>query len=392
MYRTEKKELFVRGFVVTCFCREKIAKLVTLFWRTFVVINKEQIQNVLKTVIDPLMGIDYVAARMVNIDEAGAKVTIQLGYPAKRYIDDVKANVEKAFAASGLEIEVAVEQKIVAHAVQRTLKVLPNVKNIIAVSSGKGGVGKSTVAANVALALSEQGARVGMLDADIYGPSQPLMLGAYGRPMTNDGQNMNPIESLGLQINSIGFLIDPDEPMIWRGPLVAQALTQLLTQTAWNELDYLVIDMPPGTGDIQLTLSQTVPVTGAIVVTTPQDIALLDAKKGLKMFQKVNVPILGIVENMSMFKCPNCGHMEHIFGEGGAKRMSETYHVDVLGQLPLDSKIREEADSGAPTVVASPDSYAAEVYREIALKAAAAIAKTAKDMSLKMPTIKVENN
>lgn len=355
-------------------------------------INKEQIQNVLKTVIDPLMGIDYVAARMVNIDEAGAKVTIQLGYPAKRYIDDVKANVEKAFAAAGLEIEVAVEQKIVAHAVQRTLKVLPNVKNIIAVSSGKGGVGKSTVAANVALALSEQGARVGMLDADIYGPSQPLMLGAFGRPMTNDGQNMNPIESLGLQINSIGFLIDPDEPMIWRGPLVAQALTQLLTQTAWNELDYLVIDMPPGTGDIQLTLSQTVPVTGAIVVTTPQDIALLDAKKGLKMFQKVNVPILGIVENMSMFKCPNCGHMEHIFGEGGAKRMSETYHVDVLGQLPLDSKIREEADSGAPTVVASPDSYAAEVYREIALKAAAAIAKTAKDMSLKMPTIKVENN
>lgn len=355
-------------------------------------VTKDQIQEVLKTVIDPLMGVDYVSARMVNINEAAGRVTIQLGYPAKRYIEKVKAEVEKAFAQAQMPLEVVVEQKIIAHAVQRTLKVLPNVKNIIAVSSGKGGVGKSTVAANVALALAEQGARVGMLDADIYGPSQPLMLGAYGRPMTNDGTNMNPVESLGLQINSIGFLIDSDQPMIWRGPLAAQGLQQLLTQTNWKDLDYLVIDMPPGTGDIQLTLSQTVPVTGAIVVTTPQDIALLDAKKGLMMFQKVNVPILGIVENMSLFKCPNCGHMEHIFGEGGSKRMSETYHVDVLGQLPLDSKIREQADSGAPTVVSDPDSYAAEVYREIALKAAAAIAKTAKDMSLKMPTIKVENN
>ena len=265
-------------------------------------------------------------------------------------------------------------------------------KNIIAVSSGKGGVGKSTVAANIALALAAEGAKVGVLDADIYGPSQPMMLGALGRPMTNDGQNMNPIVSLGLEINSIGFLIDPDEPMIWRGPLVAQALTQLLTQTNWHELDYLVIDMPPGTGDIQLTLSQTVPVTGAIVVTTPQDIALLDAKKGLRMFQKVNVPILGLVENMSLFVCPECGHVEHIFGQGGAKRMSETYHVDVLGQLPLDAKIREEADSGAPTVISSPDSLAGKIYREIALKAAAAIAKTAKDMSLKMPRVRVENN
>ena len=354
--------------------------------------SKETIQNVLKTVVDPLLGIDYLAARMVQIDPEKAQVKVQLGYPAKSYKEKVKELLEKAFQAANLAVEVIVEQKIIAHAVQRTLKVLPNVKNIIAVSSGKGGVGKSTVAANVALALAEQGAKVGVLDADIYGPSQPLMLGAFGRPITNDGTHMNPVQSHGIQINSIGFLIDAEEPMIWRGPLVAQALTQLLTQTNWDDLDYLVIDMPPGTGDIQLTLSQTVPVTGAIVVTTPQDIALLDAKKGLKMFQKVNVPILGIVENMSMFKCPKCGHLEHIFGEGGAKRMSETYHVDVLGQLPLDAAIRQQADSGEPTIVSSPDSYAAKVYREIALKAAAAIAKTAKDMSLKMPSIKVENN
>lgn len=344
------------------------------------------------SVVDPWMKTDYVSARMVKVSDDAETVTVEVGYPIKSVTAEIVENVQKALKTAGIDAKVEVEQKIVAHAVQRTLKVLPNVKNIIAISSGKGGVGKSTVAANVALALAAEGAKVGVLDADIYGPSQPMMLGALGRPMTNDGQNMNPIVSLGLEINSIGFLIDPDEPMIWRGPLVAQALTQLLTQTNWNDLDYLVIDMPPGTGDIQLTLSQTVPVTGAIVVTTPQDIALLDAKKGLRMFQKVNVPILGLVENMSVFVCPKCGHVEHIFGVGGAKRMSETYHVDVLGQLPLDAKIREEADSGAPTVVSSPDSLARKIYREIALKAAAAIAKTAKDMSLKMPSVRVENN
>lgn len=354
--------------------------------------QKEAILKVMGTVVDPWMNKDYLSARMVNVSEDALSVKVQLGYPARSVKEEIRANIEKALKEAGLNVQVEVEQKIVAHAVQRTLKVLPNVKNIIAVSSGKGGVGKSTVAANIALALAAEGAKVGVLDADIYGPSQPMMLGALGRPMTNDGQNMNPIESLGLEINSIGFLIDPDEPMIWRGPLVAQALTQLLTQTNWHDLDYLIIDMPPGTGDIQLTLSQTVPVTGAIVVTTPQDIALLDAKKGLRMFQKVNVPILGLVENMSVFVCPECGHVEHIFGEGGAKRMSETYHVDVLGQLPLDAKIREEADSGSPTVISSPDSLAGKIYREIALKAAAAIAKTAKDMSLKMPSVRVENN
>lgn len=354
--------------------------------------KREEILQVLSSVTDPWMNTDYVSARMAKISDDAQAVTIQLGYPAKTVKKDIELKLQDAFQKAGIQVQVTVEQKIIAHAVQRTLKVLPNVKNIIAVSSGKGGVGKSTVAANLALALSAEGARVGVLDADIYGPSQPMMLGALGRPMTNDGQNMNPIETLGLEVNSIGFLIDPDEPMIWRGPLVAQALTQLLTQTNWHDLDYLVIDMPPGTGDIQLTLSQTVPVTGAIVVTTPQDIALLDAKKGLRMFQKVNVPILGVVENMSIFVCPECGHAEHIFGEGGAKRLSDTYHVDVLGQLPLDAKIREEADSGAPTVASSPESMAGKIYREIALKAAAAIAKTAKDMSLKMPSVRVENN
>ncbi len=354
--------------------------------------QREKILEVLKEVVDPWMQADYVSTRMVKVNEAGDEALIELGYPAGRELNAVKERVKKALVSAAIDAKVEVTQKIVAHAVQRTLKVLPNVKNIIAVSSGKGGVGKSTVAANLALALAREGAKVGVLDADIYGPSQPMMLGAMGRPMTNDGQKMNPIESLGLEINSIGFLVDPDEPMIWRGPLVAQALTQLLTLTNWHDLDYLVIDMPPGTGDIQLTLSQTVPVTGAVVVTTPQDIALLDAKKGLKMFEKVNVPILGIVENMSLFVCPNCGHVEHIFGEGGARRMSETYHVPVLGQLPLDAKIREQADGGKPSVAADPDGMVASIYREIALKAAAGIAKTAKDMSLKMPSIKVEND
>jgi ATP-binding protein involved in chromosome partitioning len=275
--------------------------------------------------------------------------------------------------------------------VQRGLKVMPSVKNIIAVSSGKGGVGKSTVAVNLALALAAEGARVGMLDADIYGPSQPTMLGLSGRPDTVDGKLLEPMIAHGIQAISIGVLIDPDQPMVWRGPMVTQALQQLLMQTNWQDVDYLVVDMPPGTGDIQLTLSQQVPVTGAIVVTTPQDIALMDAKKGLKMFEKVGVPILGIVENMATHVCSNCGHTEHIFGEGGAERMSQEYGVAVLGSLPLDIRIREQADSGRPTVVAEPDSDIAVAYKAIARKVAIAIAEKAKDMSLKMPTIKVTN-
>jgi ATP-binding protein involved in chromosome partitioning len=269
--------------------------------------------------------------------------------------------------------------------------VMPNVKNIIAVASGKGGVGKSTVAANLALALAAEGAVVGMLDADIYGPSQPTMLGVSGQPVSVDGQTMEPKENYGLQVSSIGLMIDADQPMVWRGPMVTQALQQLLGQTNWKNLDYLVVDMPPGTGDIQLTLAQQVPVTGAVIVTTPQDIALIDARKGLKMFEKVSIPILGIVENMAVHVCSQCGHAEHIFGADGGRKMAEQYGVDYLGSLPLDIRIREQADSGRPTVVAEPDSAITQTYKEIARKVAVRIAEKAKDMSLKMPTIKVSN-
>jgi ATP-binding protein involved in chromosome partitioning len=289
------------------------------------------------------------------------------------------------------KVEANLKVKIVAHTVQRGLKVLGNVKNIVAVSSGKGGVGKSTVAVNLALALAAEGAKVGILDADIYGPSQPLMLGITDKPATGDGQTLEPLVGHGIEASSIGFLIDPDQPMVWRGPMVTQALQQLLMQTNWHDLDYLVVDMPPGTGDIALTLSQQVPVTGAVIVTTPQDIALIDARKGFKMFEKVGVPIVGLVENMAIHVCSQCGHAEHIFGSGGAAKMAKDFGVEVLGSLPLDIRIREQADSGRPTVVAEPDSDIANVYKTIARRVAVRIAVKAKDMSLKIPTIKVQN-
>lgn len=282
--------------------------------------------------------------------------------------------------------------KIVSHAVQRGLKPLPGVKNIIAVASGKGGVGKSTTAVNLALALAQEGATVGMLDADIYGPSQPQMLGIAGQqPESSDGKSMEPLKAYGIQAMSIGFLIDTETPMVWRGPMVTQALEQMLNDTNWKDLDYLVVDMPPGTGDTQLTLAQKVPVTGAVVVTTPQDIALIDARKGLKMFEKVGVPILGIVENMSIHICSNCGHAEHIFGTGGGEAMCQDYDVEFLGSLPLELSIRELADSGKPTVVGAPDSKAADIYRSIARRVAVKVGETAKDMSSKFPSIVVQN-
>jgi ATP-binding protein involved in chromosome partitioning len=284
-----------------------------------------------------------------------------------------------------------VYQKIVAHSAQRGVKLLPNVRNIIAVASGKGGVGKSTTAVNLALALAAEGATVGMLDADIYGPSQPTMLGITGRPETVDGKTLEPMEGHGIQASSIGFMIEPDTPMVWRGPMVTQALEQLLRDTNWRDLDYLIIDMPPGTGDIHLTLSQKIPVTGAIIVTTPQDIALLDARKGLKMFEKVGIPILGVVENMAIHVCSQCGHAEHIFGEGGGARMSADFGVEYLGGLPLDIRIREQTDSGRPTVVAEPDGAIAAAYRQIARRMAVKVAETAKDMSSKFPSIVVQN-
>ena len=275
---------------------------------------------------------------------------------------------------------------------QRGVKLLSNVRNIIAVASGKGGVGKSTTAVNLALALAAEGASVGLLDADIYGPSQPMMMGITGRPETADGKTMEPLENHGLQVSSIGFMIDADEPMVWRGPIVTQALQQLLEQTNWRDLDYLIVDMPPGTGDIQLTLSQKVPVTGAVIVTTPQDIALLDARKGLKMFEKVGIPILGVVENMSVHVCSNCGHAEPIFGAGGGEKMCEQYGVDFLGALPLTMSIREQTDSGRPTVVADPDGTVATIYKDIARRIAVKVADKARDMTSKFPNIVVKND
>ncbi len=358
-------------------------------------ITVERVNEVLKTVVDPNTGKDLVssrAARNIKVSGDDVSVDVELGYPAASQIDALRGLVVDALKRAGAgNVSANVTVKIVAHTVQRGLKVMPNVKNIVAVSSGKGGVGKSTVAANLALALAAEGARVGMLDADIYGPSQPTMLGIEGKPESVDGRTLEPLENYGIQTSSIGFLIDADQPMIWRGPMVTQALQQLLAQTNWKDLDYLIVDMPPGTGDIQLTLAQQVPVTGAVIVTTPQDIALLDAIKGLKMFEKVGVPILGIVENMAVHVCSKCGHAEHVFGAGGAERMSKEYGVEVLGSLPLDIRIREQADSGRPTVVAEPDSDIARAYKAIARRVAIKIAEKAKDLSLKMPVIKVSN-
>ncbi|HDR9107299.1 TPA: iron-sulfur cluster carrier protein ApbC [Burkholderia vietnamiensis] len=360
-------------------------------------IDRAQVDAALAAVVDPNTGRPYAAnkgVRNVAIDGDVVAVDVVLGYPARSQHDDVRARVAAALqAVPGVrDARVAVSQEIVAHTVQRGVKLLPNVKNIVAVASGKGGVGKSTTAVNLALALAAEGASVGILDADIYGPSLPTMLGIHGqRPESPDNQSMNPLVGHGLQANSIGFLIDEDNPMVWRGPMATSALEQLLRQTNWRELDYLIVDMPPGTGDIQLTLAQRVPVTGAVIVTTPQDIALLDAKKGLKMFEKVGIPILGIVENMSIHVCSNCGHEEHIFGAGGAERMAKDYDVDVLGSLPLDIAIRERADSGTPTVVADPDVALARRYRDIARGVALAIAERARDMTSKFPSIVVQN-
>jgi ATP-binding protein involved in chromosome partitioning len=353
----------------------------------------ERVTEILKSIVDANTGKDLVSsrsARNVRVDGSNVSVDVELGYPAASQIEPRRTRVIEALQAAGAgNVSANVSMKIVAHTVQRGLKVLPNVKNIVAVSSGKGGVGKSTVAANLALALAAEGAKVGMLDADIYGPSQPMMLGISGQPETTDGNTLEPMNGHGLQVISIGFLVDAEQPMIWRGPMVTQALQQLLMQTAWKDVDYLVVDMPPGTGDIALTLAQQVPVTGAVIVTTPQDIALIDARKGFKMFEKVGVPILGLVENMAVHVCSQCGHAEHIFGSGGAQKMASEYGVEVIGSLPLDIRIREQADSGRPTVVAEPDSDIAAAYRAIARKVAIKIAEKAKDMSLKMPTIKV---
>jgi len=360
-------------------------------------ISQLQVETTIKEYIDPYMEKDLVSTKSVktiNITGDAVEVAVELGFPAAGYRDTLAEELRSRIAGlAGVgNVTIKVSDKITPHEVQKGLKPLPNVKNIIAVASGKGGVGKSTTAVNLALALQAEGATVGILDADIYGPSQPRMLGAQQRPDSKDGKSLEPVQSHGLQSMSIGYLIEEETPMIWRGPMVTQALEQLLNETHWRELDYLVIDLPPGTGDTQLTLSQKIPVSGAIIVTTPQDIALLDARKGLKMFEKVSVPVLGVVENMSTHICSQCGHEEHIFGEGGGQRMAEQHNVQFLGALPLDIRIREEADNGTPTVVAEPDGPIALIYREIARKAAAKLALQAKSYSQKFPNIVIQNS
>ncbi|HSV21258.1 MAG TPA: iron-sulfur cluster carrier protein ApbC [Casimicrobiaceae bacterium] len=359
-------------------------------------LSESDIQDVLARVVDPNTGKDLVASKVVKkitVGPAQTSIEIVLPYPARSQYDHLRRMVQDAVATlpGAGRVQVDITQKIVSHAVQRGVKLVPGVKNIVAVASGKGGVGKSTTAVNLALALAAEGAQVGVLDADIYGPSQPMMLGISGRPQSNDGKTLEPLEAYGVQAMSIGFLIDMDTPMVWRGPMVTQALEQLLKDTNWRDVDYLIVDMPPGTGDIQLTLSQKVPVTGAVIVTTPQDIALLDARKGLKMFEKVGVPIVGVVENMSIHVCSNCGHAEHIFGEGGAAKLCKDYGVPFLGSLPLDIHIREQADSGRPTVIADPDGPIAQAYKAIARKVAVSVAQKAADFSARFPNIVIQN-
>ena len=360
-------------------------------------VSEPDLLQALGTVQDPHTGKDFVSTRALrNLQVSGGDVAfdIEMGYPAKSLIPALRSRlIAAAKGVAGVDnVSVNITFKVAAHAVQRGVQLLPGVKNIIAVASGKGGVGKSTTAANLALALAAEGARVGVLDADIYGPSQPMMMGIDRRPDSLDGKSMEPLENHGVQVMSIGFLVSQDEAMIWRGPMATQALDQLLRQTNWRDLDYLIVDMPPGTGDIQLSLSQKVPMTGAVIVTTPQDIALLDAKKGIKMFEKVGVPILGIVENMAVHVCTNCGHAEHIFGEGGGKKMAADYQMDYLGALPLDMQIRLQADSGTPTVVADPDGEVAQIYKQVARTVAVKIAQQAKDFSSKFPTITVSQD
>lgn len=360
--------------------------------------TESSVEKLLKSIELPEIGAklgDVGRVLDIIVGDERAAVRVELGFPARGAHESYRERVAEVLAAEtgAKEVDVELTTRVVAHGVQRNLKPLPEVRNVIAVASGKGGVGKSTVAVNLALALAADGARVGLLDADIYGPSQPHMLGLVGeQPTSMDGKTMQPLEAHGLQVMSIGFLVDADQPMVWRGPMVTSALSQLLQQTAWTDLDYLLVDMPPGTGDIQLTLAQQVPVSGAVIVTTPQDIALIDARKGLAMFRKVSVAVLGIIENMSTHVCSACGHEEPIFGTGGGQRMAADFGVELIGQLPLDARIRELTDSGNPTVIGDPASSAANAYRAAARRMAARLAAEGKDYSARFPKIIVENS
>ncbi len=360
-------------------------------------VSKSQIETAIKGYIDPYLQKDLVSAKVVKdikIEDDTVTVELTFGHPTEGYDDTYRSQLKTLIGALDdvNTVNININHKIVAHAVQKGVDPIKGVKNIIAVASGKGGVGKSTTAINLALALSTEGAHVGILDADIYGPSQPRMLGINQQPQSKDGNSLEPLMNYQIQAMSIGFLIEEDTPMIWRGPMVTQALEQLLKETQWRNLDYLIVDLPPGTGDTQLTLAQKIPVSGAVIITTPQDISLIDARKGLKMFEKVNVPVLGVIENMSIHICSQCGHEEHIFGQGGGIRMAEETEVDFLGSLPLDKSIRESTDEGRPTVVADPEGRIAQIYRKIARRLAAKLSLKAKDYTTKFPTIKVVNN
>ena len=354
-------------------------------------VSNEQIVAALATVIDPYTHKKLdVSAEQCSVQLQGNQVDVRLTLEYPLYDTDgvFKQRIQEALSSLSLQLNhLSTTAKVGTHAVQESLRPLDNVRNIIAVASGKGGVGKSTTSVNLALALSQQGAKVGLLDADVYGPSAPIMLGINERPVSVDGKLMKPVMAHGLQTNSLGFLMQEDAPAIWRGPMATQALTQLINQTAWNDLDYLIIDMPPGTGDIALTMAQKIPLVGAVVVSTPQDMALADARKGLRMFQQVNVPVLGIVENMSMHICTQCGHAEAIFGQHGGKTMAEQYNVPWLGALPLAMAIREQTDSGTPTVIASPQSTEAGLYHQIATKVAAKVAGLPIDTSAQRPKV-----
>lgn len=359
-------------------------------------ISRDQVEKILSGIEDPNIKQDLISAKAVkdiNIDNDAVTINIQLAYPAEGSKSALTESIKNALSEQGISNStVELSSNIVSHSVQQGVSLLKNVKNTIAVASGKGGVGKSTTSINLALALQAEGATVGILDADIYGPSQPRMLGLQGKPDSEDGKTVEPKVSYGIQSMSIGYLIEEDTPMIWRGPMVTGALEQLLNETNWQDLDYLIIDLPPGTGDIQLTLCQKIPVSGAVIVTTPQDIALLDARKALKMFEKVSVPVLGIIENMSTHICSQCGHEEHIFGSGGGEQMAKQYGVDLLGSLPLDIQIREGVDNGKPTVAMQPDSAITTNYRDIARRTAGKLAQQSKDYSAKFPKIVIENN
>ncbi len=360
-------------------------------------ITQDQIESAIKEYIDPYLENDLVSAKVVKnikIDGDAVVVDIVMGFPLEGYKEKLISSIQERVAkVDGIATAtINVSTKISSHVVQKGVEHITGVKNIIAIASGKGGVGKSTTSANLALALATEGATVGILDADIYGPSQPRMMGSTAKPESKDGKTLEPIMAHGIQTMSIGYLIEDETPMIWRGPMVTQALEQLLNDTQWNDVDYLIIDLPPGTGDTQLTLAQKVPVSGAVIVTTPQDIALLDARKGLKMFEKVEVPVLGIVENMSIHICSECGHEEHIFGSGGGESMSEQFDVDLLGSLPLDIQIREHADAGKPTVAAEPNGRIAEIYADIARRMTAKLSTRTKDFSASFPKIVIQNN